>query len=148
MVLYDHRSIQVLYPCGLISATEKVIKPRPYQIYRQKTGNYTRSNIPFLCSGNELQILKYLPFERTLCIDTYRINFVHQKMELQGNIVYLWKKKIIMILEHLQNFVRKTTSGSRRCCNVNVRSENRRRKHDVVTTLVFRRSNDVGNTML
>ena len=68
-------------------------------------------------------------------------------MELQGNIVYLWKKSII-ILEHLNNFIRKTTSESRRCCNVNVRSEDRRRKHDVVTTLVFGRSNDVGNTTL
>ena len=45
-------------------------------------------------------------------------------------------------------FRQKTTIGSRRCCNVNVRLENRRRKHDVVTTLVFRRSNDVGNAML
>ena len=124
----------VLYPRVLTPATEKA---RPYRIYRRKTescfwsGYYTRSKIPFLCSGNELQIFKYPPFERTLCIDTYRINFVYQKMELQGNIVYLWKKKIIMILEH-----------------VNVTSENRRRKHDVVTTLVFRRSNDVGSTTL
>ena len=107
MVLCDHHSIQVLYARVFIPATEKVIRTRPYRIYRQKTGNcfwsvnYTRSKIPFLCSGNKLQIFKYPPFERTLCIDTYRINFVYQKMELQGNIVYLWKKKIIMILEHL-----------------------------------------------
>ena len=39
MVLYDHRSMQVLYPRVLIPATEKMIKPRPYQIYRQKTGS-------------------------------------------------------------------------------------------------------------
>ena len=63
-------------------------------------------------------------------------------MELQGNIVYLWKKKSIMILEHLRNFVKKAISESRRCCNINVRSENRRRKHDVVT-LVFGRSKDI-----
>ena len=69
-------------------------------------------------------------------------------MELQGNIVYLWKKKIIAILEHLKNFVRKTTSQSRRCCNVNVMSENRRRKHDVVTALAFVRINGIGNTAL
>ena len=31
--------------------------------------------------------------------------------------------------------VTKTTSESRPCCNVNTRSENRRRKHNVVTTL-------------
>ena len=98
MVLYDHRSILALHPCVLIPATEKVIKPRPYRIYRQKTGNcfwsvsYTRSKIPFLSSGNKLQIFKYPPFEQTLCIDTYRKKFVYQKMELQGNIAYLWKK--------------------------------------------------------
>ena len=138
----------------MISATEKVIKPRPYRIYLQKTGscfwsvNYTRSKIPFLCSGNKLQIFKYPPFERTLFIDTHSINFVYQKMELQGNIVYLWKKKIIMILEDIHIFVRKTTSESRRYCNVKTRSENRHRKHNVVTTLVFGSSNDVGNTTL
>ena len=43
-------------------------------------------------------------------------------------------------------FRQENNIGSRRYCNVNVRSENRRRKHDVVTTLVFRRSNDIGNT--
>ena len=32
MVLYDHRSIYVLYPRVLIPATEKVIKPQPYRI--------------------------------------------------------------------------------------------------------------------
>ena len=101
--------------------------------------NCTRSKIPFLCSGNKLQIFKHPPFERTLCIDTYRINFVYQKMKLQGTIAYLWKKKIIMILEHIYIFVRKTTSESRRCCNANTRSENR---------LVFACSNYVGNTTL
>ena len=68
-------------------------------------------------------------------IDTYRVNFVYQEMVLQGNIAYLWKKKIITILEHLQIFVRKTTSESQRCCNVNAKSENRRQKHNIVTTL-------------
>ena len=154
MVLYDHRSIWVLYPCVLIPATEKWFKPLPYRIYCQKQGavfwsvNYTRSKIPFLCSGNKLQIFKYRPFERTLCIDTYRINFVYQKMELQGNITYLWKKTIIMILEHLQIFVRKTTSESRRCCNVNTRSESQHRKRNVLTTLVFGRRSNVGNITL
>ena len=154
MVLYDHRSIQLLYPCVLIPATEKLIKPRPYRIYSQKTKscfcsvNYTRSKIPFLFSGNKLQIFKYSQFERRLCFDTYRINFVYQKMELQGNIAYLWKTKIIMILEHIQIFVRKRLSESRRCCNLNTRLENQRRKHNVVTTLVFGCSNDVGNTTL
>ena len=58
-------------------------------------------------------------------------------MELQGNITCLWKKKIIMILKHLQIFVRKATSESRCCRNVNARTENRRRKHDIVRTLVL-----------
>ena len=69
-------------------------------------------------------------------------------MELQGNIVNLWKKKIIMILEYIYIFVRKTTSELRRYCNVKTRSENRHRKHNVVTMLVFGCSNDVGNTTL
>ena len=56
-------------------------------------------------------------------------------MELQGNIVYLWKKKIIMILEDIYIIVRKTTSESRRYCSVKARSENQHRKHNVVATL-------------
>ena len=82
-------------PCILIPDTEKVYKPRPYRFYCQKTRNYfwlvnyTRSKILFLCSGNKLQTFK---FERTLCIDTSATNFVYQKMELQSNIAYLWKK--------------------------------------------------------
>ena len=154
MVLYDHCSIQILYPRVLIPATVKVIKPRSCLIYCQKTGssfrsvNCTRSKIPFLCSGNKLQVFKYPPFERMLCIDLYRINFVYQKMELQGSIAYLWKKKIIIILEHIQIFVRKTTSESRCFCNGNTRLKNRYGKHNVVTTLVFGCSNDVGNITL
>ena len=84
-------------PCILIPDTEKVYKPRPYRFYCQKTRNYfwlvnyTRSKILFLCSGNKLRTFK---FERTLCIDTSATNFVYQKMELQSNIAYLWKKKL------------------------------------------------------
>ena len=37
--------------------------------------NYTRSKIPFLCSGNKLQFFKYPPFERTICIDTDKFCF-------------------------------------------------------------------------
>ena len=44
---------------------------------------------------------QYPPSERRLCIDTYRISFVYQKIELQGNTAYIWKNKIIMILEHI-----------------------------------------------
>ena len=46
------------------------------------------------------------------------------------------------------DFRQENTSESRRCCNVNTRSENRRQKHNVVTMLVFRCSNDVRNTTL
>ena len=53
-----------------------------------------------------------------------------------------------MIFEHIQIFIRKTTSESRRCCNVNTRLENRRRKHSVVATLFLCCRNDVGNTKL
>ena len=106
--------------------------------------NYARSKTPFLCSGKKLQIFKYPLLEQTLCMNTCKTNLV----DLQGNIVYLWAKKIIMILEHIYIFVRKNTSELRRCCNVNTRSENRRRKHNVVTTLVFGCSNEVGNTKL
>ena len=42
----------------------------------------------------------------------------------------------------------KKTSESRRCCNVNTRSESRRQKDNVVTTLDFGCGNDVRNTTL
>ena len=29
-----------------------------------------------------------------LCIDAYRINYVYQKTELQGDIAYLWENEI------------------------------------------------------
>ena len=47
--------------------------------------------------------------------------------------------------EYFHDFRQKTTSETRRCCNVNTRSKSPRRKHNVVTTLVFGRNNDVGN---
>ena len=80
-----------------------------------------------------MQIFKYTLTERTLCLEAYRINSVYQKLELHGNIPYLWENKIIMILEHFEIFVRKTSSKSQRCCNVNTKSEIPRRKHNVVT---------------
>ena len=46
------------------------------------------------------------------------------------------------------DFCQNLTSELQRSCNVDSRSENRRRKHNVVTTLVFGRSNDIGNTTL
>ena len=54
-----------------------------------------------------------------------------------------------MMLEHLKIFVRKATSESRHSCKVdNTRSENWCQKHNVVTTFVFGRSNNVRNTTL
>ena len=109
---------------------------------------YWTTQDPFSLFRQEMQIFKYTLTERTLCLEAYGINSVYQKLELHGNIPYLWENKIIMILEHFEIFVRKTTSKSQRCCNVNTKSEIPRRKHNVVTMLVFGRSNNVGNTML
>ena len=53
-----------------------------------------------------------------------------------------------MALVHRQIFVRKMTSKTWSRYNVSIWSENRRRKHDVVTTLDFGRSNNVGKTTL
>ena len=72
----------------LIPTPEEAMKLRPYRIYRQTTGSYfwqwatQDQKSLFFCSGNRLQIFKYQPFEQTLCIDTYKIIFVYQKMEL------------------------------------------------------------------
>ena len=110
--------------------------------------NYARSRINCICSGSILQIFSYTPIEQTIFVDTYRINFLDQKMVLQGNICISLEEGVIMILERLLIFVRKTTSKSQPCSNVNTRMESRRRKHKFVTTLVFGCSNDVGNTTL
>ena len=137
MVLYDHRSIEVLDPRVLIPATENVVKPQPYRIHSQKTEscfwsvNYIRSKITFLCSGNKLQIFKYPPFDRTLCIDTYRINFVYQKMELQVNVAYLWKKKLLWYWNTFR-----FSSGKRH------------QNHEVAAKLIPGRKTDVQNTTL
>ena len=87
------------------------------------------------------------PNKRTLCTDAHRINYVYQKMESQGNIAYLWEKDYNDIGAPL-DFRQKTYFKTRRCCNINTRLESRRGKHNVVTTLVFGRSNNVGNTTL
>ena len=109
--------------------------------------SYTKSKSSFPCLGKELRILKYPTFQLMPCINTYRIIFVYQKMELQSNIAYL-AQKIKMILQHLQIFFRKTTPESQRCCNVNNTSKSQYWKHNVVATLVFGRSNIVRNTTL
>ena len=109
--------------------------------------SYTKSKSSFPCLGKELQILKYPPFELMLCIKPYRIIFMYQKLELQSNIAYL-AQKVIMILQHLYIFIRKTTPESQRCCNVNTTSKSQYWKHNVVATLVFGRSNIIRNTTL
>ena len=58
-------------------------------------------------------------------------------MELQGNYSDIGT--------HL-NFCQENDIG--RCCNVNTRSKIRRKKPNVVTTLVLGCSNDVGNATL
>ena len=62
------------------------------------------------------------------------INSVHQKTEWHDNIAYHWENKIIIILEHLEIFIRKTASKSRRCCNNNTRLESQRQN-----TMLYRR---------
>ena len=87
------------------------------------------------------------PIERTLCTDAHRINYVYQKMESQGNIAYLWEKNYNDIGAPL-DFRQETDFKTRRFCNINTRLESRREKHNVVTTLVFGRSNNVVNSTL
>ena len=113
-------------------ATEKVIKPRPYRIYRQKTGscfwsvNYTRSKIPFLCSGNKVQIFKYPPFERMLCIWHIHNKFCLSKNRIARQYcISLEKENYNDIGTHLDF-----------------------QNHDVAATLLLGRKNDVENTTL
>ena len=87
--------------------------------------NYTRSKIPFLCSGNKLQIFKYLPFERMLCIDTNRINFVYQKWNCKAVLHIFGKRK----LWYWNNF--------------GFSSGKRNQNHDVAATLIPGRKTDV-----
>ena len=77
-----------------IPDTEKLIKPGTYRTYRQKMGLFRISERDK--TGNELLIFKYISTERTPCIDTCKINYVYQKMELQDKIIYLWEKGIII----------------------------------------------------
>ena len=63
----------------LISLLHKI--KNPFSLFRQRAANFL--------------------IERMLYIDAYRINYVYQKMESQGNIAYLCGNKIIMKLEHL-----------------------------------------------
>ena len=77
-----------------IPDTEKWIKPGTYRTYRQKMGLFRISERDK--TGNELLIFKYISTERTPCIDTCKINYVYQKMELQDKIIYLWEKGIII----------------------------------------------------
>ena len=113
------------------------MKPRPYRIYLQKTGscfwsvNYTTSKILFLCSGNELQIFKYPLFERTLCIDTYRINFVIKKWNCKAILHIFGKRK----LQWCWNTFRFSLGEPHQ-------------NHDVAATLTPGRKNDVGNATL
>ena len=70
----------------LISELHKI--KNPFSLFRQRTANRQITTIWAKVS-----------------IDTYRINFFYQKMELQGNIASLqyclWKQKTVMILERI-----------------------------------------------
>ena len=113
----------------LISELRKI--KNPFSLFRQRAENFQISTIWVNALHWHMQnkfCLSKIGMARQYCISLEKENYNDIGTPLE--------------------FLRKTTSGSRRCCNVNVRSENRRRKHDVVTTLVFRRSNDVGSTTL
>ena len=92
--------------------------------------NYTRSKIPFLCSGTKLQIFKYPPFERTLCIGTYRINIVYQKWNCKQILHIFGKRRLYWYWSTLR-----FSSGKRQ------------QNHDVAATLMLgqktKHSNDV-----
>ena len=94
----------------MISELHKI--KNPFSLFRERVANF--------------------PIERTLWIDVYRVNYVYQKMETQGNIAYIWENEIIMILERAFRF----SSGKRL------------QNHDFAVTLIPGRKTDVGNTML
>ena len=72
--------------------------------YQHKSNSVTERCALFINMDHKHVFVKRaanFPIKRTLCIGAYRINYVYQKMESQGNIAYLWENKIIMILEYL-----------------------------------------------
>ena len=93
-----------MYPRVLIHTTEKVIKtttlpnlpPENRDLFLIKELHKIKNQFPLF-----RQRAANSSVERTLYIDAYRINYVHQKMESQVNIAYLWENKIIKILEYL-----------------------------------------------
>ena len=94
--------------------------------YKHKSNSLTEGYALFINMDHKHGFSKQVPnfpIEQMLCIDAYGINYVYQKMESQGNIAYLYENKIIMILMHLQIFVSKMTSKSRRFFNIDTRSE-------------------------
>ena len=69
---------------------------------QRKSNSVTKSYALFVIMDHKRGFVKRaanFPIERTLCIDAYRINYVCQNMESQGNVAYRWENKIIMILE-------------------------------------------------
>ena len=111
-------------PCVLIPVTEKVIKPQPCWIYRQKTRtcfwsmNQTRPKTRFLCPSNKLQIFKYIPNWANALHWRCQNKFFLSKNEIARQLAYFGENRIIMILVHCYIFVRQTTSKTRHCYNV------------------------------
>ena len=100
MVLLDNRSIQALCPRVFIPATEKEIKFTAIKqgaVLNQWTTQDQKSLFSVQATSWKFSNMHQLSERFALT----HINSVYQKMELHGNIAYLWENKIIMILEHL-----------------------------------------------
>ena len=139
MVLYYQRSIYVLDHRVLIPTTEKVIKPQPYQIYHQKTGscywsvNYTRTKIPFPCSGNEW-VANFQIYTNW----AYALHWRRQNKFCLSKNGIAWQYCISLGKWNYNDIFAATLIPVRKAVDKNI----------VVTTLVFGRSNDAGNTTL
>ena len=65
--------------------------------YQHKSNSVTEGYALFINMDHKHGFVKRaanFPIEWTLCIDTYKINYVYQKMESHGNIAYFGKIKL------------------------------------------------------
>ena len=110
----------------LISETDSI--ENPFSVLRKQDANY------MLNWGDVALIKKY--------------KFSLSNIGIARKLSYLWEKRIIGTLIYRWIFVRKTTWKTWRCWNFDTCLENWRRKHIVVRTLVFARSNNAWNLMM
>ena len=127
-------------------------KTQPYRIKKPENRNIFLISEPekmklfFLWYGNKPQIINYMPNWANAL--HWQNKFSLWKNEIEGQFAFFGGKGITVILVHCNNFVQKTTLKTGRCFNVDSWSKNRRWKHNVVTTLVFGWSDNVGNLTL